>query len=327
MTLDFVIPGDGLNQNHYIDLSQCLSMVNRRFYRQGLEYAVAGFKIFSDAGRTGYVFIHKLPDTWMCDNAYTKAYSAWKKQQDDTIEEAGAESAVARWRDFKVFMDVEQVVDYIAAGSDLNISNLLPVNFDQTMNDPIAVPNGAGYGSRYTVQYPTGEWEPSQIVVPNHLLDATGSRVDPEEYLLHMVGINNNPSVSRGIVEGYADSRAYPQSPDPVEPNLGSSANWLRDMFDVGNDNVEIIENVTDQNDNLPYDQINYPGGETVSPALQTVGFTVHDATTISGTSSIEGSNVKCGLLKITSDMSAAWTLKIMLVPGRNRGYLAERLT
>jgi hypothetical protein len=142
-----------------------------------------------------------------------------------------------------------------------------------------------------------------------------------------MVGINNNPAISRGVIEGYADSRAYPQSPDPVEPNLESSANWLRDMFDVGNDSVEIIQNVTDVNDDLPYDQVNYPGGENISPALQTIGFTVHDATTISGSSGIEGTNVKCGLLKIDSSMSAPWTLKVMLVPGNTKGYLAERLT
>lgn len=323
MSLDFGIAGDGELQNSYIDLSQCLSLVNRRFYRQGLEYAVAGFKIFSAAGVTGQVVISKLPDTWMCDNAYTKAYSAWKRQQDDTIEDAGAESAIARWRDFKVFMDIGHVNTYIAAGSDLNNANILPLSFDQTLDTGTT----AGYGPRYTVQYATGEWQPSEIVVPNASLDATGSRVDPEEYLLHMVGVNNNPSVSRGIVEGYADSRAYPQSPDPVEPNLGSSANWLREMFDVGNDNVEIIQNVTDRNDDLPYDQVNYPGGENVSPGLQTIGFTSHDTTTVSGSSVIEGGSVKCGLLKVASTMSSLWTLKVMLVPGNTKGYLAERLT
>ncbi len=323
MTLDFAVPGDASMRSHYIDLSQCLSLVNRRFYRQGLEYAVAGFKIFSAAGVTGVVVLNKLPDTWMCDNAFTKAYSAWKRQQDDTIEEAGAESAVARWRDFKVFMDVDHVTQYVAGGSDLNVTNLLPYNFDESISTGVE----SGYGPSFANAYPTGEWQPSEIVVPNHLVDATGSRVDPEEYLLHMVGINNNPSISRGVIEGYADSRAYPQSPDPVEPNLGSSSNWLRDMFDVGNDNVEIIENVTDQNDDLPYDQINYPGGENVSAALQTIGFTMHDSTTISGSSMVEGSNVKCGLIKIQSDMSNLFTLKVMLVPGNTKGYLAERLT
>ena len=34
-----------------------------------------------------------------------------------------------------------------------------------------------------------------------------------------MVGANNAAG-SRGIIEGYADSRAYPQSPDPVSPDI-----------------------------------------------------------------------------------------------------------
>ena len=36
------------------------------------------------------------------------------------------------------------------------------------------------------------------------------------------------------------DSRAYPQSPDPVSPAIDSGNNWLRAMFDVGNDNQKL---------------------------------------------------------------------------------------
>jgi hypothetical protein len=35
----------GATGNFTIDLSQCASLMNRRFYRQGLNWAVAGFKI------------------------------------------------------------------------------------------------------------------------------------------------------------------------------------------------------------------------------------------------------------------------------------------
>ncbi len=87
-----------------------------------------------------------------------------------------------------------------------------------------------------------------------------------------MVGTNNNGGISRGIIEGYADSRAYPQSPDPVSPAIDSGNNWMRAMFDVGNDNEDITDNATDRNDNLPYPQVNYPGGQNQAPTLQ-----VHD--------------------------------------------------
>ena len=42
-------PGGGLSTS-YIDLSQCASIINRRFYRQGLNWAVAGFKITATRG-------------------------------------------------------------------------------------------------------------------------------------------------------------------------------------------------------------------------------------------------------------------------------------
>ena len=127
MTMNFLLPGtdepDGAIET--IDLSQCASLLNRRFYRQGLEWAVAGFTLHSSA--SGNVIIQKLPDTWMCDNAYTKAYHAWKRQQDDAIEEAGGESAVAAFRDFKVHMDVT----HVTAGF---TGNLLPMGFTAGAN-------------------------------------------------------------------------------------------------------------------------------------------------------------------------------------------------
>jgi hypothetical protein len=104
---------------YYIDLSQCASLVNRRFYRQGLNWAVAGFKLISGADVRALTSISKIPNTWVASNAWEKSFRAWNKQQMDAIEEAGAESALARFRDFKVFADV----DHVSAGF---AANLLP---------------------------------------------------------------------------------------------------------------------------------------------------------------------------------------------------------
>jgi hypothetical protein len=41
-SLTYVLP-DGQNT---VDLSQCASLVNRRFYRQGINWVVAGFRFF-----------------------------------------------------------------------------------------------------------------------------------------------------------------------------------------------------------------------------------------------------------------------------------------
>jgi len=309
MTISFNLPSVSASQTgiSYLDLSQMASLVNRRFYRQGINWAVSGFKVYSAPATSGQLNIKKIPNTWVAFQAYKKAFDAWNTQQMEAIEEAGAESAVARFRDFKVFADANHVDQYIANGSDLNATNLLPVD-------------GA------IVTYATGEWQPSEIVIPN----VDGISIAPAEYLLHMVGVNNNGGLSRGIIEGYADSRAFPQSPDPVSPVIGSGQNWLRDMFDVGNDSSEITTNATDRNDELPYPQADYPGGETQAPNLELHDIVRLSGTTVGGTSRGKGGMFPCGLMRLefsnTGDSAIQLAIQIDMVPGTHRGYLCEKM-
>lgn len=251
MVLSFTLPS-GTNTN-YIDLAQCASIINRRFYRQGVNWAVADFKVLTSSGVTGSMSIGRIPHTWVAANAWKKAFEHWNKQQKEALAESGATNARAKFADFKIHLDVQHVTNGFA-------NNLVPTSYT-------------------LVDATTGEWQPSEIVVPNTVADASGSVVLPTEYTLHMVGINNNGGVSRGIIEGYADSRAYPQSPDPVSPVLASSQNWLAQMFNVGDDQPEVLDNATDRNDDLPYPQVNYPGGEN---QLATVQY--HDSAFITGT-------------------------------------------
>jgi hypothetical protein len=320
----------GSIKRFYIDLSQVASIVNRRFYRQGINWAVAGFKFQST--KTGIVQICKLPNTWVTSNAWEKAFRMWNKQQMESVDDAGAQSTVAKFRDFKVFMEKNHVTDFVSAGENLNNTNLLPYgsSINPLTGEPLPV-TAAG-----------GEWQPSQIVIPNELPDGSGTEIDPAEYVLHMVGENSfavpspNFDGSKGVLEGYADSRAYPQSPDPVGPNPASAENWMRLMFDVGNDNSDVLYNVSTRNDELPYPQVDYPGGQT-----QMAGLQVHDISQIystSGTTNIgitraKGGNFPCGL--IAFDWAPATTggpnpnlgIQIDLVPGNHRGYLCEPMT
>ena len=291
-----------------LDLSQTASLINRRFYRQGINWAVAGFKVFTSPGVSGQVTIKKLPNTWVTANAWEKAFRVWNEQQMNAIEEAGGQSAVARFRDFKVFADTEHVLAGFAG-------NMLPLDGQLPVAQPFA----------------TGEWQPSQIVLPNVNNDASGSAVEPAERFLHMVGANVFGASSRGIIEGYADSRAFPQSPDPVSPDIGDADNWMARMFDTGNDKEEILDNATDRNDNLPYPQSNYPGGEVQAPTMQIHDITGLSATTIGGVSRLKGGNFPCGLVRFdftnSSSTTANIAIQIDLVPGPHRGYLCEPMT
>jgi len=295
MVLSFALPSGQVTT--YFDLAQCVSIVNRRFYRQGINFAVADFKVISSSGVTGSMSVSRIPHTWVAANAWKKAFNAWNKQQKEALAESGGQSAAAKFRDFKIYLDVDHVTAGFAA-------NALPIDFAGT-------PATAG------------EWEASQIVIPN----AGAPGVNDERYL-HMVGANfNNPS-SRGIIEGYADSRAFPQSPDPVSPNLDSTNNWLSQMFDVGDNIGDVLDNATDKNDNLPYTQVNYPGGETQMPTVQYHDSAFITGTTVGGITHMRGGQFYCGLIRLDSNLTIpeqnSAILQIVLVPGNHRGYLCE---
>ncbi len=172
------------------------------------------------------------------------------------------------------------------------------------------------------------------IVLPNADIDgASGARTEPRECFLHMVGANEVVTAtlsSRGLIEGYADSRAFPQSPDPVSPAIDSGNNWLRAMFDVGNDNEDITDNATDRNDNLPYPQVNYPGGENQAPSLARHDDASVTGTTLNGQVRLKGGNFPCGLVRFIwapTDTTSGLRIQVDLVPGNHRGYLCEPMT
>lgn len=296
MTITLATP-DTVGGSYTADLSQIASLINRRFYRQGLNWAVAGFKIFSTG--TGAFSISKIPNTWVTANAWKKAFEAWNRQQREALAESGGQSAAAKFRDFKVHMDVTHM-------NATFLGNLQPIDASGNAAMP-------------------GEWEASRIVLPNN----AGVPGDTQRRFLHMVGTNINGSTSRGVLEGYADSRAYPQSPDPVSPDLDDPNNWLARMFNTGDDIADILDNATDVNDDLPYDQVNYPGGQTNMPGLEyhdVAQLVSYSGTTNVGTQTLKGGNFPCGLIRFdwTPEGSHNVVIQVNLIPGHHRGYLCE---
>ncbi len=312
MTMNFQLSvADPLDPNAYvndtIDLSQCASIMNRRFYRQGKNWAVAGFTVLTQG--TGEIAIMAIPKTWAASNAWMKTMSAWLKQQNEAVEEAGAESAVARYRDFKIFADPIHAANasYDGTGTVTNLNNLIPIDV-----------NGDAYLE--------GEWDYSTIVIPN--FGSPGVNYEP---YLTMVGNDvGGAGGSKGMIKGYENSRAFPHSPDPVSPDIGSNENWLQSMFDVGDNFEDVLDNATDRNDNLPYDQDNYPGGDANGPYLEIVDEAYVTNTTVGGRSTLRGGTFYCGLIRIRNKSvdEAGWTstprLLVHLVPGMDRGYMLQ---
>jgi hypothetical protein len=304
MTLSFVtetVPG-GTVGNFYIDLSQCASIVNRRFYRQGINWAVSGIKILS--GVNASIGCRRLPNTWVMSNAWEKGFRAWKRQQDETIEDGTQESVKAKFNDFKIFADSQ----HLAGGF---VRNLLPFTIEPT-------------GAQAT--YAPGEWEASQIVIPNY--GTPGTNYEP--FIMAVGDDVGGAGGAFSLIKAYENSRSVPQSPDPVTPGgVLNTENIYRAMFDVGDNNEDVLENVVGKNDELPYDQLAYPGADINAPNLITHDFDTITGTTIGSMTRMKGGNFPCGLMNFLfiPETTSGVTIQVDLVPGNHRGYLCEPMT
>lgn len=83
-------------------ISDYLSKVNRRLYRQGRNYQV---KIDLDVDAPGVYEVFAIADSWMNQNAFKVAYEMYLDNTDDERERVKG-SAMARWNDFRVIPGV-----------------------------------------------------------------------------------------------------------------------------------------------------------------------------------------------------------------------------
>ena len=316
-TLTFATPNVTVGNTgvYFIDLSQCASLLNRRFYRQGLNWAVAQIKVLT-MGQGG-VTVQKLPNTWVMSNAWEKSFRAWQQMIKNATDESGSASIKGKFLDFKIYADKEHHRQGFGA-------NLLPTSIESATSTP------------YTAT--AGQWQPSDITIPS----TTGSPGNSTDYELIAVGPNDPGAGASGknaksIIQGYADSRGLPNIQDPNVPD-DASLNWMMSMFNDGTlqDNA-VIGMLEGTGDEAPYPYENdgthtdtmYPGGETNLPTLETHDTEFITSTTVGGTTRMKGGNFPCGLMCITwnPSQSANLVLQVDLVPGSHRGYLCESMT
>ena len=318
-TLSFATPNvtSGNTGVFFIDLSQCASLVNRRFYRQGLNWAVGGIKILTTG--QGGVTIQKLPNTWVMSNAWEKGFRAWQQMIKNATDEAGTESIKGKFLDFKIYADRE----HHRQGYQ---NNLLPLSTDSAS------------ATAFTAT--PGQWQPSQIEVPS--VGGSGASATWE---IIAVGPNNpgpggSGNNAKSLIAGYANSRALPDVTDPNVPDDASNIgeNWMLSLFTDGTQQdpeVTAMLEVTGDQSPYPYENDGthtdtmYPGGEMQLPTLQTHDIEFITSTTIGGTVRMKGGNFPCGLMCVSWSPSDAANLVIQvdLVPGNHRGYLCEPMT
>lgn len=303
-----------------IDLSRDLSVLNRRFYRQGINWVVSGFRVFKAAEQgdtpTG-VYIAKLPNTWVMGNAWEKGFRHWQELNKRAIE--AGESMAGRFTDFKIYMDD------VHHGSRGGVPNNSPVPIDFTGNPAVL-----------------GEWEYSKMVLPN-----TANPGGVNNFEIIAIGPNypggGTSSLNAvSLIEGYASSRALPNVVDPNTPDDSADVsgptpeNWLSAIDNEGTTQVDnVITDLTNENNLAPYPFENdgtnndtmYPGGANQLSGLQLVDTAYFSTGTNSNKLYLKGDNFPCGLIRIVNGATIPIGVIVDLVPGTHRGYLCEPMT
>ncbi len=332
VTVPRMVDGTPGTLTQYLDISQVTSLLSRRFYRQGINWPVAGFKFLLQpslvAGSlNGSIVITKLPVTWVMSNAWEKGMRTWMKMNRDALAESP--SVKPKFLDFKIYADA----GHHAVGFD---ANLLPINTTSTAA--------------------AGEWESSKFVIPK--TDGTDD-VNSREVIATGPSYPGASPVTTlnavSLIEGYAASRGLPDIEDPNTPTDAQDAsgtapeNWMSALFNDGTEQDGVVlTDMVSENNQAPYPFENgqipgaapgtvwgdtqYPGGANQLPGLQIHDIEYVTGTTVGGTSYLKGGQFPCGLIRfdfVNNDENAdlVHTFTIDLVPGDHRGYLCEPMT
>jgi len=295
----------------YVDIAKELSKLNRRSYRQAMNYAVENIKITKGTNPAGTYILLGVPKLWTVDNATTKIYNLWMEQRREVLKLNP--DLKAKWSDFKVFLDTQHKAAW------------LQNNLRQTYIDV----DGNGQ------HVPDGEWDPSKLTFPE-ISHGTG----PTNVPMHIVGDNipagdlSHNTDSIGIVHEYMNTKSKVLTPDPT-PMVTDPEDGLYNLM-ASHDQISetSLQNVMEHNDQPPYNR-DVMAGDGSFPILDILAyarFNDYGNTNPTYTEFNTGPLVvPFGLIKFlwVPDephlVNPAPTIEITVAPGKYKGVLAER--
>ena len=164
--------------------------------------------------------------------------------QREAIEDQETQTIAARYRDFKVAFDRNQLDSALGEYA----PNLLPSGTAPSASDA------------------PREWVFSEFNFPED-----SGKYPNTSLLCHMIG-DDATGLSIGAIHNYASGRVRPQTEDPNIPESGLQ-NAFDYVFDYGGEAGDSIIDMTTQNDAPPYyngvdksEQEYYPGGKNYRP-------------------------------------------------------------
>ena len=284
----------------FIDIGMALSVINRKFYRQGVYYYVNSVEVYNDADEVVDLLV--IPDTWVTRNAYVRAKQSW----DDMNELAllANPTIAPKYHDFKIYMsDLHRSTGSVSPSTH-------GVNASSLTNDP-------------------DEWAYSQMVSAD---DDGDSNQQADNFYLHMLGPHNGTPddwVSVGIVKSYGDTRlAANAAGTPTIDVADLLADPIANLLDYSSEEQvnDIITRLDEDNDLTPYDGNGYMGSSSVRQ-MQHVSRLVTTATNGRAVTG-PGFCVPFGLIAVDSQVSSDDNFRVVLniAPGTYNGVYAERV-
>lgn len=300
LTLNYELLVDPVGVDNYLSISRDLSNLNRRLYRQGMQYAIGGLTITDDLGaaRGLEINVSTAGNTWITQNAWKKGQALWMQMQKEVLD--SNPSVKGKWADFKILMTEEMASANTRKALDGSMSPWQPGQ----------------------------EWERSLYVVPQHDVDpATGLVKAAEEWFACLVGPDDVANKIFSLTKAYEESRSTVQTVTPNVPATLPNSFYLK-LQDDGSQDPELAGVVIDENDAPPYAMGPgaYPGGEAfgVKGAMTRVGRGVMNNFT--PLLNMPGFTAECGFIYInakSTEGSANCRVQVHLVPGEYKGVLA----
>jgi hypothetical protein len=303
LRISFELPAETGVSSRYIDIARALSIVNRKFYRQGLYYYVNSVEVYND--EKSFVDFLTIPDTWVTRNAWKRGFQLFQKMNsmvDDPISGIGR----PKYHDFKVKM----------------VSSHNDTTAPAITNNNAKV---AFYGHDGVISYPgNSEWVHSKFTSADSNQDSDGQA---DQFTVHMTGEHSGQSgawTSIGLIKSYADSRTTVALESP-ESDVIAPQDPLMNIFDFSDEEQmnDIIDNLRDDNDNPPYDRDDYIG-EFRRDLNQVARIGTEEGLGRVGRAS--GFCAPFGLICVDTDARTTLRVVLNIAPGTYHGVYAERV-
>lgn len=293
LDLRYTVTGSG---DFYVDLAKGLSQINRRLYRQGRQYFVAGVSVKCTTNLDPnavykQVAIATAPNSWVVHESYTKLFNLWNEQHKTNAAAIGIKRG--KWADFKVYLE-----DAHRTGTELA---LIDGDYDTTT----------------AVDAPE-EWNHSEIFYS--LDDGTTGVPTVFSPTFHILGADNG-TTSMGMINHYQNSRTHVNQNGPAVDDDADTTIFALVRGTLDDDATDdIINEIERDNDSPPYDHDEFPGSGTNAPHPHIVAW----GSTPGGSASLKGFTAPCGLVQIQAD--GAMEVIFHLMPGTYRGVMAPRM-